>query len=235
MRFDPPLIETRLVKRYKRFLADVELANGDIITVHCANPGSMQGLTEPGNRAWISDSQNPKRKLRYSLEIIEVDGVMVGVNTTHPNKIAREAIEAGKIPQLCNYQTLLTEVKYGENSRIDILLKDEHKPDMYVEVKNVHFMRTHNLHEFPDSVTARGAKHLDELAREVEKGNEATMLYVIQRNDGDTFGFASDLDPNYYDAYIRAKDKGVKAIAICCNVTVEGIEAIDLLKIKDSL
>ena len=217
MKFSPPLIETRLVKRYKRFLADVEMSDGEIITVHCANPGSMLGLTQEGNRAWISDSQNPKRKLRYSLEIIEVDGVMVGINTSHPNKLAKEAIEAGRIVELTGYETLRTEVKYGENSRIDILLQDENKADAYIEVKNVHFIRTPGLHEFPDSVTARGAKHLDEMAREVEKGNRAVMLYVIQRGDGDRFQFAHDLDPNYYEAFKRAHAKGVEAIAIRCN------------------
>ena len=234
MKFDPPLIEARLVKRYKRFLADVEMPTGKIATVHCANPGSMLGLIKPGNRAWISDSQNPKRKLRYSLEILEVDGVMVGINTSHPNKLAKEAIEAERIPILAGYETLRTEVKYGENSRIDILLQDENKPDTYVEVKNVHFKRTTGLHEFPDSVTARGAKHLDEMAREVEKGNRAVMLYVIQRADGDNFQIAHDLDPNYFDAFKRANAKGVEAIAIRCNVDIEGIEAIDLLPINDT-
>ena len=232
MKFSPPLIQTRLVKRYKRFLADVELQTGEIITVHCANPGSMLGLTAEGSRAWISDSQNPKRKLRYSLEIIEVNGVMVGINTSHPNKLAKEAIEAGRIPQLSGYETFRTEVKYGENSRIDILLQDENKPDTYVEVKNVHFVRTPGLHEFPDSVTARGAKHLDELAREVEKGNRAVMLYVIQRNDGDHFQFAHDLDPNYFEAYKRASAIGVEAICIRCNVTTESIDALDLIEIN---
>lgn len=232
MHFNPPLIETKLVKRYKRFLADVEMPNGEIITVHCANPGSMLGLTQECNRAWISDSQNPKRKLQYSLEIIEVDGVMVGINTSHPNKLAKEAIEQGRIPELSGYSILRTEVKYGKNSRIDILLQDENKPDTYVEVKNVHFVRTQGLHEFPDSVTARGAKHLYEMANEVEKGNRAVMLYVIQRSDGDKFQFAHDLNPNYYAAFKEANAKGVEAIAIRCNITVEGIEAVDLIKIN---
>ena len=231
MKFFPALIETRLVKRYKRFLADVELADGGIITVHCANPGSMMGLTEPGIRAWISDSQNPKRKLQYSLEIVEVNGVLVGVNTNHPNLLAREAIEAGRIPQLADFDNLRTEVKYGENSRIDILLEKDGMPDTFVEVKNVHFLRSAGLSEFPDSVTARGAKHLDEMAREVERGNRAVMLYVIQRNDGDRFSLAGDLDPNYMEAFKRAHSTGVEAYAIRCNVEVDGIEAVDLLEI----
>jgi len=233
MKFDVPLIETRLVKRYKRFLADVEIPDGEIITVHCANPGSMLGLTEPGIRAWISDSQNPKRKLRYSLEMVEVDGVIVGINTSHPNKLAKEAIELGRISELTGYETLRTEVKYGENSRIDILLQSDGKPDTYVEVKNVHFIRTPGIHEFPDSVTARGAKHLDEMANEVRRGNRAVMLYVIQRNDGDTFKFAADLDPNYCEAFKRAHEAGVEAIAIRCNVTPESIDAVDLIAIEN--
>ena len=129
MIFSPPLVETRLVRRYKRFLADVELENGDIITVHCANPGSMLGLTEPGIRAWISDSRNPKRKLQYSLEMVEVEGAMVGVNTNLPNRLAVEAIETGRIPALSGYSALKTEVKYGKNSRIDVVILS---PNCYI-------------------------------------------------------------------------------------------------------
>ena len=232
MKFTPALIKTKLVKRYKRFLADVELEDGSVITVHCANPGSMLGLTEPGIAAWISDSQNPKRKLKYSLEMVEVEGTMVGVNTNHPNKLAVEAIQNGQIPQLSNFDTLRTEVKYGENSRIDILLESENSKPVYVEVKNVHFQRHKGIHEFPDSVTQRGAKHLDEMAREVEAGNRAAMLYVIQRNDGDSFRICGDLDPNYATAFIRARSAGVEAYAIRCNVTPEGIDATELVALE---
>ena len=232
MLFSPPLLEGTLVKRYKRFLADVELADGRALTVHCANPGSMLGLTQPGNRVWVSDSENPKRKLRYSLELVDVGGVLVGVNTNQPNRLAVEAIEKGRIPQLCGYRQLRTEVKYGENSRIDILLEYDDAPDVYVEVKNVHFIRSPGLHEFPDSVTSRGAKHLGEMAREVAKGHRAVMLYVIQRQDGDRFGFASDLDPNYVKAFKEARSAGVEAIAIRCDVRTDGIDAVDLLPIN---
>ncbi|MEM7216375.1 MAG: DNA/RNA nuclease SfsA [Pseudomonadota bacterium] len=231
MRFVSPLIETRLVKRYKRFLADVELDTGERITVHCPNPGSMLGLTEPGIRAWISDSQNPKRKLRYTLEMVETDGVMVGVNTNHPNHIAREAIESGKIPELAEFDRLRTEVRYGQNSRIDILLESQGKPDTYVEVKNVHFVRTPGIYEFPDSVTTRGAKHLHELAAQVKNGDRAVMLYVIQRNDGERMKFAEDLDPGYVDAFIQAHANGVEAIALRCNVTPQSIDATDIIPI----
>lgn len=220
------------MKRYKRFLADVELEDGSVITVHCANPGSMMGLTEPGNRAWISDSQNPKRKLRHSLELLEVGGTMVGINTSHPNRLAREAIEAGTIAELGGYDLLKSEVKYGSNSRIDILLQSEGKPDCYVEVKNVHFVRTPGLHEFPDSVTARGAKHLDEMAREVEAGNRAAMLYIIQRNDGDRLRFANDLDPQYVEAFKRAEAAGVEAYALSCNITPQAIEAVNRVVVE---
>ena len=227
MKFDPPLVKTKLIKRYKRFLADVELPDGSQITVHCANPGSMLGLTEPGINAWISDSQNPKRKLRYSLEMVEIGSTLVGVNTNHPNKLAVEAIQNGRIPQLAEFDTLQTEVKYGQNSRIDILLETEGQPKTFVEVKNVHFQRQTGIHEFPDSVTQRGAKHLDEMAREVEAGNRAAMLYVIQRNDGDVFRISGDLDPNYEAAFIRARAAGVEAYAIRCNVTPQAIDAAE--------
>ncbi|MDJ0614267.1 MAG: DNA/RNA nuclease SfsA [Rhizobiaceae bacterium] len=231
MQFETPLTRTTLVKRYKRFLADVQLESGEVITVHCANPGSMLGLTEPGIPAFISDSGNPKRKLRYSLEMVEVGGTLVGVNTNMPNKLAVEAIQASRIPALTGFDILKTEVRYGENSRIDILLETENAPSVFVEVKNVHFVRTPGIHEFPDSVTARGAKHLEEMANEVAKGNRAAMLYVIQRGDGDRFKIAADLDPNYAAAFERATQAGVEAHAIRCDVREDRIDALDLIPI----
>lgn len=232
MQFTPPLIKTRLIKRYKRFLADVEMPNGEVITVHCPNPGSMAGLTEPGIPAWISDSENPKRKLRYSLELVEVDGVMVGINTNHPNKLAKEAIESGLLPELSGYDELKTEIPYGENSRIDILLTHEANRHTYVEVKNVHFSRQSGLFEFPDSVTTRGAKHLRELAREVKRGNRAVMLYIIQRSDGDRLRFAEDCDPGYVAAFIEARKSGVEALALKCDISSDSISANDPITIE---
>ena len=223
MIFSPPLLEAILLKRYKRFLADVRLPNGDEFTVHCPNPGSMAGLSEPGIRCWISDSGNPKRKLRHTLELVEANAIdgptMVGVNTNHPNKLAKEAILDGKIAPLNGYETLRTEVKYGENSRIDILLESPDRPACYVEVKNVHFVRTRNLHEFPDSKTARGAKHLRELANMIQQGHRAVMLYVIQRMDGDSFQLADDIDHNYAREFDAACASGVEAYAIRCQIS----------------
>ena len=235
MLFDPPLLEGRLVKRYKRFLADIELPSGDVITVHCPNPGAMLGLNIAGSRAWISDSQNPKRKLRYTLELLEIGGTMVGINTQMPNKLALEAIENRIIPSLAHYDRIRTEVRYGTNSRIDILLEHDGAPDIYVEVKNVHFRRAPNLHEFPDSVTDRGTKHLNDLIKEVENGNRGVMLYVIQRSDGDRFAIAEDLDPTYAKTFNRAIKMGVEMLAVTCNVTYKGIKATRLIPVVDEI
>lgn len=232
MIFDPPLIEAVLIQRYKRFLTDVRLADGSELTVHCPNPGAMMGLSDPGNRVWISDSQNPKRKLRYTLEMMEVASpsggkALVGINTMHPNKLAAAAIEAGFIPELSGYDVLRREVKYGENSRIDILLESETRPPCYVEIKNVHLVRKPGLHEFPDCKTERGAKHLGELANMVREGARAVMLYVIQREDGDAFALAGDIDPHYAQSFQNAAAAGVEAIAIRCKVSPDEIIACD--------
>ncbi|MEP0941620.1 MAG: DNA/RNA nuclease SfsA [Rhizobiaceae bacterium] len=232
MQFDPPLIEATLVQRYKRFLADVRLPNGEELTVHCPNPGAMMGLNDPGNRVWISDSQNPKRKLQYTLELMEVASpngtqTLVGINTMHPNKLAAAAIEAGHIPELSGYDSMRREVKYGENSRIDLLLEGEGRFPCYVEIKNVHLVRQPGLHEFPDCKTARGAKHLDEMANMVAQGARAVMLYVIQREDGDAFALANDMDPHYAQAFENALAIGVEALAIRCKVSPEEIIACD--------
>ncbi|MEM1316795.1 MAG: DNA/RNA nuclease SfsA [Pseudomonadota bacterium] len=230
MQFTHPLQEAVLLQRYKRFLADVRLPDGDMLTVHCPNPGAMMGLNDPGNRCWISDSGNPKRKLRYTLELIEAQApegpVMVGMNTMLPNKLAREAIEAGRIPELAGYQTLRTEMPYSENSRIDLLLDDTARQPCFVEVKNVHLVRKKGLHEFPDCKTARGAKHLEDLAGVVATGARAVMLYIVQRADGDRMTLAADLDRNYAEAFLRAKSAGVEALAIRCEISTSGISAL---------
>lgn len=225
MKFATPLIEGTLIKRYKRFLADIRLDDGSEITAHCANPGAMLGLKEPGQRVWLSKSDNPKRKLAYSWELTKADNTIIGINTARPNALVEEAINNGTISELQNYETLRREVKYGKNSRIDILLCDNEKPDCYVEVKNVHMLRTARLYEFPDSVTARGAKHLAEMSDMVAEGHRAVMVYLIQRDDGDRLRFAAEIDPNYANALAKAHKVGVEAIAYVCRLTPEGIEA----------
>ncbi len=219
-----PLIQGKLIKRYKRFLADIELENGDMITAHCANPGGMIGLKEAGIDVWLSQSDNPKRKLKYSWELCRVGGAMVGINTAHPNAIVEEAILAGKVPELAGYETLKREVKYGKNSRIDILLSDPVKGLCYVEVKNVHLKRDDavpGLAEFPDAVTARGAKHLDEMANMIADGHRAVMFYLIQRDDCNQFALASDIDPHYAARFAAATSAKVEAIAYDCVIDVK--------------
>jgi sugar fermentation stimulation protein A len=216
MIFSPPLIPARLVRRYKRFLFDAILEDGSAITGFCPNTGSMRGLTEPGSRIWLSRHDASSRKYAHALELVEADGTVVGVNTALPNRLAEEAILAGLVPQLDGFQTLKREQRYGRNSRIDILLEDEGKGSVHVEVKNVHFIRAPGLAEFPDSVTSRGAKHLDEMGDLVETGRRAAMLFVVQRADCDRLKICTDLDPAYGRAFTRAIARGVEAYAIRC-------------------
>ena len=222
MHFPTPLIRGALIQRYKRFLADVTLENGEEITAHVANSGSMMGLKEPGMEVWLSESDNPKRKLKYSWELVRDGDGLVGINTMHPNKLVAEAIEDGTITELSGYGGLRREVKYGKNSRIDILLTDEDRPDCYVEVKNV-TLRRHEKAEFPDAVTARGAKHLVEMSNMVAGGARAVMVYLVQREDCDSFSVAGDIDPTYASNLTEALSKGVEAVCYTCRLTPEEI------------
>lgn len=223
MRFSPPLIPGRLLKRYKRFLADIALDSGEVVTAHCANPGALLGGTMPGLTVWVSYHPSPTRKLEYTWQIVEIDSTHVGINTSLPNNLAEEAIRAGKIAELNGYETLKREVKYGQNSRIDLLLTSPDKLPCYVEVKNVHLKRG-GAAQFPDSVTTRGAKHLRELEAIVAQGSRAVMLYIIQRNDCTHFSFAADLDPVYATTALRAFSQGVEAYAYLCTINPKGIE-----------
>ena len=233
MRFSSELVPATLLRRYKRFLADVELADGNVTTVHVANPGGMIGLQSPGSRVWLSRSSNAKRKLPYSWELVEVDfgggPELVGVNTAHPNTLVAEALTAGIVPELAGYTGIRREVGYGDGafgsaSRIDFLLESLGRPPCYLEIKNVHLMRRQGVAEFPDSVTARGARHLDELAAMATSGARAVMLYVVQIGSAETFSLARDIDPAYGRAFDRARTAGVEALAWRCRLTPQGID-----------
>ncbi len=228
MKFSSKLVKGTLVKRYKRFLADVRLEDGTVITATCPNTGSMMGLTVPGICVWLSVSDNPKRKYAHTWEMLdlEFDGraARVGINTGNPNKIVTEAIRGGAVAELRGYENLRNEVKYGINSRIDVLLEDAERPPCYVEVKNVHLLRKPGIAEFPDSVTERGTKHLREMANMVAEGARSVMLYLIQRDDAESLGFAADIDPTYVESLEWAISNGVEAIAYSCKLDENGIE-----------
>lgn len=237
MRFGTPLIPATLTRRYKRFLADVTFDSGEMTTVHVANPGAMTGLDKPKSRVWLSDSKNSLRKLRYSWELVEADfgsgSELVGVNTIQPNLLAAEAIQAGLIPELRHYPAVRREVKYGSNSRADFVLEDGKRPSCYLEVKNVHLMRKPRLAEFPDCVTARGAKHLNNLAAMVEQGARAVLLFVIQIPSAERFAVARDIDSVYAAAFDRARQNGVEILAWRCSVKVSGIDVVEPVPIVD--
>lgn len=229
MKFASPLIEARLIKRYKRFLADIRLDSGEVITAHCANSGSMMGLNVEGARVWISPATNPKAKLDWRWELIEIDGALVGINTMHPNRIVEEAIRERRIASLTGFDNLRREVKYGVNSRIDLLLEGEGLT--YVEVKNVTLKRGSGA-EFPDAVTARGSKHLKELSAMVREGHRAVMFYLVQRGDCDSFGVAADIDPTYAAGLSAASQAGVEILCYDCEVTPLGVTARAPLPIR---
>ncbi len=232
MKFSPPLLAGRLVKRYKRFFADIELDDGNFITAHCANTGSMAGLKSPGNRVWVEPANNPNRKLKYDWRIVEVGGVMIGIHTAIPNTVVAEALKAGHIPELAGYESTRREVKYGKNSRIDFLLEGGGKPPCYVEVKSITFSRAAGLAEFPDSPTARGTKHLGELELMLKQGARSVMLYVVQRNDCTRFTIAADIDPAYEAARIKAAKSGLECLAYMCGLSPNEIKIIQRIEVS---
>jgi len=246
MKFPDPLIRGRLIKRYKRFLADVKLEDGpqagEVVTAHCANSGSMLSVNEPGSEVWLSPARNPERKLKFTWEMIRVGRSLVGINTQLPNAIVAEAVGAagaGEIPELGGYPSLRREVKYGVNSRIDLLLeKDGHgggganNEKCYVEVKNVTMKRDLSKNapaEFPDAVTTRGAKHLVELATMAGLGHRAVMFYLVQRQDAKSFAIAADIDPVYDEGLAAARKAGVEVLCYGCKLTKSEIKIVSPL------
>ncbi|MEZ4267928.1 MAG: DNA/RNA nuclease SfsA [Myxococcota bacterium] len=217
--FSPPLVPGHLLRRYKRFFADVRLDDGREVTAHCMNTGTMLGLLEPGSRVWLTPHDDPKRKLQWTWRIASDGDVLVGVDTQLPNAFVAAAVSAGAVPELAGYATLRREVRYGERSRIDLLLSDnpaDPRP-CYVEVKNV-TLAADGVALFPDAVTARGLTHLGELAKVVESGGRAVMVYLVQRGDTERFAPARHIDPAYADGLRDALSRGVEAIALRCHV-----------------
>jgi sugar fermentation stimulation protein A len=218
-----PLVHGALVQRYKRFFADLVLDDGREITAHCPNPGAMLGVNLPGQGAWVSWSDDPKRKLPWTLQLVEAGGGLVGVNTMLPNKLVAEALAAAAIPELSGYATVRPEVKYAEASRVDFLLTSPDRAPCWLEVKNVHLSRTPGLAEFPDCVAARSTRHLADLAAQVAAGDRAVALFVVQREDCERFEACADLDPAFAQGLRLAVEAGVEVLVYTCEVTTQGV------------
>jgi sugar fermentation stimulation protein A len=220
MQFSQPLIKGTLIQRYKRFLADVRLEKGEVITAYCANPGAMLTLKTPGSEVWLSPiADHFDRKLKYDWQLVRVDGELVGVNTALPNHLVQEALSNRVIVELSHYTHWQREVAYGHRSRVDFLLKEPGYPDCYLEVKNVNH-KEGDIALFPDCKTVRGARHLGELGEMVKAGNRAVVLYVVQRQDCDRFGLAAHLDPGYVTAARKAEAVGVEFLCYSCAMNI---------------
>lgn len=235
MKFEPELESGSLIKRYKRFLADIELESGEIRTIHCANTGAMTGCAEPGNKVWFSTSSNPKRKYPNSWELSETPhNHTICVNTIRANQLVEEAIRSGVITELQGYAQLRTEVKYGnENSRIDVLLQDEDRQDCYIEVKSVTLLDKEGQGFFPDSVTTRGQKHLRELTEMAENGSRAVLFFAVLHSGIEKVSAAHHIDPDYYSLLKQAKAKGVEVICYQVQFTANEMKLHSALPFHD--
>jgi sugar fermentation stimulation protein A len=230
MRFPSRLIRGTLVQRYKRFLADVRLANGEVVTAHCTNTGSMMGCKDPGSAVYISKCANGNRKLAYTWELIQTDRIWVGINTMHPNRLVAEAVQAGVIRELCGYQAVRREVKVSAHSRLDLCL-DGTNGCCFVEVKNV-TLAIDGAAAFPDAVSERATKHLKELMRLKRKGHRAALVFVIQRDDCDHFRPADEIDPEYGRWLRRASKAGVEVLPYVAKVTPQEIILTERIEAK---
>ena len=222
MKFKEALLQGTLVRRYKRFFADIKYKN-KIITAHCPNSGSMLGLLDKGNKAWFSLSDNPNRKLKYTLEMIEIENKKVGINTLLTNKIVLEALNQKKIKSLVKFNNIRTEIKFSDKTRFDFLISNN-KKKCFLEVKNVTLLREKKIAEFPDAITTRGTKHLNELCNAKKKGFQSYLLYLIQREDCDSFKIAKDIDEKYKIAFSKALKAGVKILCYDCKLNSEEIK-----------
>jgi len=230
MKFDTTLIKTKFIKRYKRFFVDL-LLNKKIVTAHCANSGSMIGLLNEGENAWISESKNKERKLKYTLEILEHDKQMIGVNTHSTNKIVEEALINKKIKELANFDQIKREVKFNDNTRFDFLVSNK-KEQTFIEVKNVTLKREKDYAEFPDAPTTRGQKHLLELIDAIKKNYKAYLIFLVQREDCNFFKISKDIDEKYYEYLIQAKKKGVNFLCYSSKITDKEIILNKKIEIK---
>lgn len=224
MRFQTPLVQAVLLRRYKRFLADIRLMDGREVTAHCANPGSMMGLAEPGASIWVEPNDDPRKKLKFGWRLVEgAAGDFTCVDTAIANRVIKEALEAGQVPELAAYDVVRPEQSYGAGSRVDFLLSGAGLPDAYVEVKSVTLSRSPGLAEFPDSVTARGARHLGELSEMARAGHRAVLLYLVQRTDAQAVTVAEDIDPTYASALHQAHAAGVTVLSYRANITPQEV------------
>ena len=230
MNFNETLISGEFIKRYKRFFVDIKIGN-NTITAHCPNTGSMMGLLKEGNNVWLSKSNNPKRKLKYTLQIIEDQKTKVGINTHLTNKIVYDALIKGAIKNFKHSKNIQREVKFGENTRFDFLLTEKSKKT-FLEVKNVTLSRQKQIAEFPDAVTSRGLKHIQELLQANRKGYEICLLFLIQRNDCNKFKLAKDIDNKYYELLTKAVKKNLKILCYDCKFTSKGIKLNREIKFK---
>ena len=232
MEFTKSLLKGKFIKRYKRFFVDIKL-NKSIVTAHCPNTGSMKGLLEEGNDVYVLKHDDPKRKLKYSLEIIKAQNNLVGVNTHLANKIVNYGLKNNLIKELKNNDSIKPEVFFNKETRFDFLI-EKNKQKKFVEVKNVTLFRDKKTAEFPDAVTSRGSKHLIELSNMSKKGSKCFLIYLIQRNDVDRFSIAKDLDNEYYENSLIAKKSGVQFRAFKCNVSYKGINITGEINIDEN-